>query len=123
MTDTCARTTSLRERVLLRNGRVVEVEYRRRRATETEIVDDDKYGVVRATRQVILCTGAISSPALLTVSGVGNRDPMTARTWWERRSNEIADRHFPDRSCQLLRLPCCARSSNRPTSRRSTSGT
>lgn len=60
------RTRALATRVLFEGKRAVGVEYRRRRG---------KVQQVRA-REVILCGGAINSPQLLQLSGVGNAEEL-----------------------------------------------
>ncbi len=57
---------ALATRVLFEGTRAVGVEYRR--GTETF--------VVRARREVVLCGGAINSPQLLMLSGVGDADEL-----------------------------------------------
>ena len=54
-------TNALSERILFDGTRAIGVEYRRDGVTTT----------VRAAREVILCGGAINSPQLLMLSGVG----------------------------------------------------
>ncbi|MFE3323686.1 choline dehydrogenase [Streptomyces sp. NPDC059176] len=63
------RTRSLVTRVLFEGKRAVGVEYRRRGRGPVE--------QVRA-REVILCGGAINSPQLLQLSGVGNAEELAA---------------------------------------------
>lgn len=60
------RTRSMVTRVLFEGTRAVGVEYRRGRAAPVQ---------VRA-REVVLCGGAINTPALLQLSGVGDRDHL-----------------------------------------------
>ncbi|TFV57486.1 glucose-methanol-choline oxidoreductase [Mycobacterium sp. PS03-16] len=59
-------TDALATRVLIEDGRAVGVEFRHGGATRT----------VRATREVILCGGAINSPQLLMLSGIGDRERL-----------------------------------------------
>ena len=54
-------TEALSRRVLLEHGRAIGVEYARR----------NRVHKVRAEREVILCGGAINSPQLLQLSGIG----------------------------------------------------
>jgi choline dehydrogenase len=56
-------------RVLIENGRAVGVEYARRRRRH----------VARATQEVVLAAGAINSPQLLLLSGIGPADALRAR--------------------------------------------
>jgi choline dehydrogenase len=59
-------TKALASRVLIENGRAVGVEYIRNGQVET----------VRADREVILAGGAINSPQLLQLSGIGDGDHL-----------------------------------------------
>jgi choline dehydrogenase len=61
-------TRALATRVLFENARAVGVEYRHRDQTET----------VRAEREVLLACGAIASPQLLMLSGIGPAPELTA---------------------------------------------
>ncbi len=64
-------------RIQFENGRAVGVEYRLgKNSHESNNIrtDDGAHRVVRATREVILCGGAINSPQLLQLSGVGPAD-------------------------------------------------
>lgn len=56
------------ERVDVRNGRAIGVRYRR----------DGKAHTVRASREVVLAGGAIASPQLLMLSGIGAGDELAA---------------------------------------------
>lgn len=53
-------------RILFENNRAIGVEYHH----------DNQIRRARATKEVILCGGAINSPQLLMVSGVGNGDEL-----------------------------------------------
>ena len=55
-------------RVIVENGRAVGVEY----------VQGNRRRVVRASREVILCGGAINSPHLLMLSGIGPAEELQA---------------------------------------------
>ncbi len=55
-------------RILIENGRAVGVEYRRHGREET----------VRADSEVIVCSGAVGSPRLLLLSGIGPADELKA---------------------------------------------
>ena len=55
------RTKALTSRILIENGRAVGVEYRH----------DGAVKQVRASREVVLCAGAINSPQILMLSGIG----------------------------------------------------
>ncbi len=61
-------THALASRVLMQGGRAVGVEYLRKGRTET----------LRADREVILAGGAINSPQLLQLSGIGDGDHLRA---------------------------------------------
>ena len=61
-------TGALATRVLIERSRAIGVEYARRRRRH----------VVRATREVVLAAGAINSPQLLLLSGIGPADELTA---------------------------------------------
>ncbi|MGY5280786.1 GMC family oxidoreductase, partial [Nocardia gipuzkoensis] len=60
------RSEALATRVLFDGTRAVGVEYRRGGGTHT----------VTARREVVLCGGAINSPQLLMLSGIGDRDEL-----------------------------------------------
>ncbi len=62
------RTRAMAQRVIFKNGRAIGVAYRWR--------DSDRQ--VRATREVILSAGAIASPKLLMLSGVGPAEDLKA---------------------------------------------
>jgi choline dehydrogenase len=57
-------------RILIEGGRAVGVAFR----SESDDVDDE----ARCTREVVLCAGAIGSPHLLQLSGIGPRDALAA---------------------------------------------
>jgi choline dehydrogenase len=59
-------TRALSERILFDGSRATGVEFRQ----------NGEIGTVRAAREVILCGGAINSPQLLMLSGVGPRDHL-----------------------------------------------
>ena len=61
-------TRALATRVIVENGRAVGVDYRRR----------GKSATVRASREVIVSAGAIGSPKLLMLSGIGRGDDLKA---------------------------------------------
>src|SRR5262249_10310516 len=61
-------TNTLVTRLVVENGRAVGVEY---------VVGDRKH-VARAEREVILCAGAIGSPQMLLLSGIGPADELRA---------------------------------------------
>ena len=63
-------TGALVTRVLLEGGRAVGVEYR---ASEGGQPDE-----ARATREVVVCAGAIGTPQLLQLSGIGPSDTLRA---------------------------------------------
>jgi choline dehydrogenase len=48
-----------------------------RRAVGVEFVDGGGRQVVRARREVVVCAGAINSPQLLMLSGIGDRDQLS----------------------------------------------
>ena len=60
-------TEALVTRVVVERGRAVGIAYR---------VDGDEEEEVPAGREVILCSGAIGSPHLLQLSGIGPREPL-----------------------------------------------
>jgi len=60
-------TEALVTRVVVERGRAVGIAYR---------VDGDEEEGVPAGREVILCSGAIGSPHLLQLSGIGPREPL-----------------------------------------------
>jgi choline dehydrogenase len=61
-------TQSLVERLVFENGRAVGAVIR----------TGPSYSVVRARREVIVCLGALGSPKLLQLSGIGPRDVLSA---------------------------------------------
>jgi choline dehydrogenase len=63
-------TEALVTRILLENGRAAGVAYR----LDGDEVDEE----ARCTRQVVLCAGAIGTPHLLQLSGIGPRRPLEA---------------------------------------------
>ncbi|WSG60360.1 GMC family oxidoreductase N-terminal domain-containing protein [Nocardia sp. NBC_01730] len=78
------RTEALATRVLFDGTRAVGVEYRSGGGTHT----------VTARREVVLCGGAINSPQLLMLSGIGDRDELT------RHGIEVRQ-HAPDVGANL----------------------
>jgi choline dehydrogenase len=78
------RTEALATKVLFDGTRAVGVEYRRDGGTHT----------VTARREVVLCGGAINSPQLLMLSGIGDRDELT------RQGIEVRQ-HAPDVGANL----------------------
>jgi len=60
------RVKTLTPRIIVENGRAVGVETARGSRTDT----------IRAAREVILCGGAINSPQLLMLSGIGDGDQL-----------------------------------------------
>ncbi|MBI1278757.1 MAG: choline dehydrogenase [Anaerolineaceae bacterium] len=56
-------------RIVIENGRAVGVEY----------VQDNQIKRVQADREVILCAGAIDSPRLLMLSGIGSADSLRSQ--------------------------------------------
>ena len=61
-------TGALATRILLEDGRAVGVAYR----TDGDDAEDE----VQSSREVVVCAGAIGSPHLLQLSGIGPRDPL-----------------------------------------------
>src|SRR5271170_1037718 len=61
-------TQALTEKIVVEGGRATGVQFRRDGASQR----------VRATREVILCGGAIGSPQILLLSGIGPRDELAA---------------------------------------------
>jgi choline dehydrogenase len=59
-------TGAMVTRVVVQDGRAAGVEYRR----------DGRTHVVRARREVVLCGGAVNSPQLLMLSGIGDRERL-----------------------------------------------
>jgi choline dehydrogenase-like flavoprotein len=55
-------------RVLIENGRAVGV----------EVANDGRVSTIRATREVIVCAGAINSPKLMLLSGIGPADHLNS---------------------------------------------
>ena len=62
-------TNALATRLLVEDGRVRGVEFR---------TDDDDREVARCADEVVLCAGAIGTPQLLQLSGIGPRDALEA---------------------------------------------
>lgn len=67
-TNLTVRTGAQATRVLFEGTTAVGVEYMQDRATSS----------VRAAKEVILCGGAVNTPQLLLLSGIGNRDELQA---------------------------------------------
>ena len=63
-------TDALATRILVEGGRAVGVAYR--------LDGDDAEEEAHCDREVVLCAGAIGSPHLLQLSGIGPREPLTA---------------------------------------------
>jgi len=55
---------------------VARVNFDGARATGVDVADGHRLHSLRATREVILCGGAINSPQLLQLSGIGNPDEL-----------------------------------------------
>ena len=62
-------TDALAMRVVVEDGRAVGVELR---------TGDDEVEQARCAREVVLCAGAIGTPHLLQLSGIGPREPLEA---------------------------------------------
>lgn len=62
------KTHSLTQRVVVEKGRAVAVEYR----------DADGVHTIRASREIVLSGGAVNSPQLLLLSGIGPADELRA---------------------------------------------
>jgi choline dehydrogenase len=61
---------------LFTGAHVTRVLFDGKRAVGVEIDTDGKRQVVKAHREVLLCAGAINTPQLLMLSGVGDRDQL-----------------------------------------------
>jgi choline dehydrogenase len=61
---------------LFTDAHVTRVLFDGNRAVGVEIDTDGRREVVRARREVLLCAGAINTPQLLMLSGVGDRDQL-----------------------------------------------
>ncbi|BCI86573.1 hypothetical protein NIIDMKKI_17790 [Mycobacterium kansasii] len=59
-------TEATATRIVIDGNRAVGVQYQR----------DGQAGVVQARREVVLCGGAVNSPQLLMLSGIGDRDHL-----------------------------------------------
>jgi choline dehydrogenase len=55
---------------------VTRIVFERGRATGVEVTASDRYSVILAAREVILCAGVVRSPQLLMLSGVGPADAL-----------------------------------------------
>ncbi|MBJ7338004.1 GMC family oxidoreductase N-terminal domain-containing protein [Mycolicibacterium sp.] len=82
-------TDAMVTRVVIEDGRAVGVEYRH----EGRIV------VARARREVVLCGGAINSPQLLMLSGIGDRERLA-----DHGIDEV--RHLPEVGQNLMDHLC-----------------
>lgn len=60
-----------RNLTVLTDARVERVQLTRRRATGVAYITDDERRIAHARREVILCGGAVDSPKLLMLSGIG----------------------------------------------------
>jgi choline dehydrogenase len=58
------------------NARVTRIIVEQRRAVGVSYIQHDKRQTVRAGREIILCGGAIASPQLLLLSGIGPADEL-----------------------------------------------
>ena len=61
---------------LLTEAAATKVLFEGRRAVGVEFEKGGSRQVVRARREVVLCGGAINSPQLLMLSGIGDRDQL-----------------------------------------------
>lgn len=82
-------TQALATRILLEGRRAVGVEYRRRGRT----------AAARAGREVILAAGAINSPQLLQLSGIGPPEALRACGVEVRHASPAVGRHLQDHIC------------------------
>lgn len=64
--------------VILTNTRALEVIIENRRAVGVEVLTESGHRRLAARREVIMAGGAILSPQLLMVSGIGNQDELQA---------------------------------------------
>jgi choline dehydrogenase len=62
-----------RRNLTVRTGvHVRRIVFQGRRATGVEVLERDQVSEVRASREVVICAGALSSPHLLMLSGIGD---------------------------------------------------
>ena len=61
---------------LLTEATATQVVFDGRRAVEVEFTEGGRRKVVRARREVVLCGGAVNSPQLLMLSGIGDREHL-----------------------------------------------
>jgi choline dehydrogenase len=63
---------------LITSATATRVIFEGRRAVGVEFVHGERRSVVRARREVVLCAGAVNSPQLLLLSGIGDRADLCA---------------------------------------------
>jgi 4-pyridoxate dehydrogenase len=68
-----------RNAALIVNALTTRILFEARRASGVEFVHHGRTMSVRATREVILCGGAINSPQILNLSGIGDPDELKAQ--------------------------------------------
>lgn len=67
-----------RKNLTLKTGvQIARIALEGRRAVGVEIQDGSSQSVIRATREVLVTAGAIGSPKLLMLSGIGNADELS----------------------------------------------
>jgi len=83
-------------RILLENGRATGVEYRSIQGT----------GIVFAQREVILCAGAVHSPTLLMLSGIGDSDHLSRFGIRTELNRPSVGKHLQDHVDVTVRQLC-----------------
>ena len=76
--DAYLRPTLRRDNVrLLTGATATRIVIERGRAVGVEFIQDGRRRVVDAHREVVLCAGAVNTPQLLMLSGIGDRDQLS----------------------------------------------
>ncbi len=92
-------TNTLVLRVRIQNGAAVGVEVER----------DGKPGFIRATREVIVSAGAINTPQLLMLSGIGPADHLAGHGITAIVDNPNVGDHYMDHPMVLINVETTAK--------------
>ncbi|MEZ5184842.1 MAG: GMC family oxidoreductase N-terminal domain-containing protein [Candidatus Nanopelagicales bacterium] len=108
--DAWLRPARKRENLTVKSGaRALQVLVENGRATGVRIATKDGESVVRASREVILSTGAIGTPQLLMLSGIGPADHVHSQGIDVVVDNPHVGEHLQDHPFYLLNWETTAR--------------